>query len=120
MMSEDDQPVALTYNMNILQGHLAPVQFCVTLNNSSHIDKRKIISRMEYEHPIYTPESILAQQRQEEINGVKRSFYCGAYWRNGFHEDGVVSALNALDHFNTCRHKLEEVTDEKLYLRRAG
>ena len=104
---------ALTYNMNILQGHQAAVQFCVTLNHSAAIDKRKIINRFHYDHPVYTTESIAAQQRQSEINGVNRTYYCGAYWRNGFHEDGVVSALNAVKHF-------EENSHEKLYLSRAS
>ncbi len=105
--------IAVTYNMNILQGLEAPVQFCVTLNNAKAVRKRTLIDRMTYEHPFYTPESVAAQQRQHEINGVKRTYYCGAYWRNGFHEDGVVSALNALNHFNAAH-------DEQLYLRRAS
>jgi predicted NAD/FAD-binding protein len=107
------EQVALTYNMNILQGLNAPDQFCVTLNNSKAIDKRFVLDRITYEHPVYTPDSLVAQQRQGDINGVNRTYYCGAYWRNGFHEDGVVSALNALEHF-------KEKVDEELYLRRAS
>jgi predicted NAD/FAD-binding protein len=105
--------VALTYNMNILQGIDAPVTFNVTLNNAEAIDPRKIIKRVEYEHPVFTPESVSAQARHNEINGTLRTWYCGAYWRNGFHEDGVVSARNAVQHFN-------ETMYEQLYLRRAG
>jgi predicted NAD/FAD-binding protein len=90
--------VPVTYNMNILQGFDCPEQFCVTLNNSDAIDQTKVLKRMNYQHPVYTPESVAAQARQVEINSG-RTFYCGAYWRYGFHEDGVVSALNALDHF---------------------
>ena len=110
---DTSEQVALTYNMNILQGLDAPDQFCVTLNNSKAIDKRFVLDRITYEHPVYTPDSLIAQQRQGDINGVNRTYYCGAYWRNGFHEDGVVSALNALEHF-------KEKRDEELYLRRAG
>jgi predicted NAD/FAD-binding protein len=110
---DTSEQVALTYNMNILQGLTAPDQFCVTLNNSNSIDKRFVLDRITYEHPVYTPDSLIAQQRQGDINGVNRTYYCGAYWRNGFHEDGVVSALNAIEHF-------KEKTDEELYLRRAG
>jgi predicted NAD/FAD-binding protein len=105
--------VAVTYNMNILQGLSAPVQFCVTLNNSKAIRSNKIIKHLVYHHPIFTLESFAAQQRQHEINGVNRTYFCGAYWRNGFHEDGVVSALEALKHFEESQH-------EQLYLRRTG
>ena len=40
-----------------------------------------------------------AQKRHREINGARRTYFCGAYWRYGFHEDGVVSAMNAVEHF---------------------
>jgi predicted NAD/FAD-binding protein len=92
-------PVAVTYNMNILQGFDCDQQYCVTLNNSGAIDPHQVIARMHYQHPVYTPESVAAQGRQAEINGPMRTYYCGAYWRYGFHEDGVVSALDALEHF---------------------
>lgn len=91
--------VAVTYNLNILQNIQAPAQFCVTLNNSGVISQRKIIKRLTYFHPVFTPESVGAQGRQSDINGINRTYFCGAYWRYGFHEDGVVSALNALEHF---------------------
>lgn len=91
--------VAVTYNMNILQGIEAPDTFCVTLNHEPGIQRDRIIQRIQYRHPVFTPESIAAQQRHAEINGAMRTYYCGAYWRNGFHEDGVVSALAALEHF---------------------
>lgn len=115
--SDKQRPVNLTNNMNILQHLEAPVQFCVTLNNTDAVDPAKIIKRMEYAHPIFCNEAIAAQARQAEINGVNRTFYCGAYWRNGFHEDGVVSALNALEHFKSFQ---EGIADEQLHLRRAG
>ncbi len=100
ILKQQRQRVALTYNMNILQGIEAPVTFNVTLNNTDAIDADKIIKYVEYEHPLFTPESVMAQARHAEINGTNRTWYCGAYWRNGFHEDGVVSALDAVDHFN--------------------
>jgi predicted NAD/FAD-binding protein len=105
--------VAVTYNMNILQGLEAENQYLVTLNNDQYIDPGKIIRRVQYEHPVYSRESVAAQQRQAHIN-CDRTFFCGAYWRNGFHEDGVVSALNALGHFE------ERLSDGKLHLRRAS
>ncbi len=105
--------VAVTYNMNILQGLKAKKQYLVTLNNDQHISPDKIIRTVQYEHPVYSRESVVAQQRQADLNW-DRTFFCGAYWRNGFHEDGVVSALNALGHFE------ERLADEKLHLRRAS
>ena len=91
--------VALTYNMNILQGLDSDSTYCVTLNYTDQIDEGKILKTIEYHHPVFTPESIIAQNNHRLINGTGRTYYCGAYWRNGFHEDGVVSALNALSHF---------------------
>ena len=99
LQSQSGGRVPVTYNMNILQGIQAPVQFCVTLNNSQAIDPNKIIKRITYHHPFFSSNAVAAQKRQAEINGVRRTYYCGAYWRFGFHEDGVVSALNALEHF---------------------
>ena len=92
--------VALTYNMNILQRLDAPTPFLVTLNRSDAIDPARIIKRITYHHPLYTPASVAAQARHREIDGVLNTYYCGAWWRNGFHEDGVVSALHALTHFH--------------------
>jgi len=106
--------VAVSYNMNILQGIKAPVTFCVTLNHELAIRSEKIIKRIQYDHPVFTLQSIEAQKRHAEINGACRTYYCGAYWRNGFHEDGVVSALAALEHFEERRK------DEKRDFRRTG
>lgn len=94
-----EQAVALTYNMNLLQGLKSSEQICVTLNYSDAIDQSKIIKKLSYHHPIFTPDSVTAQTRQADINGALNCYYCGAYWGNGFHEDGVVSALKALEHF---------------------
>lgn len=99
IIEQAEQPVAVTYNMNILQSLESPEPFCVTLNHQAAIDPEKIISVMDYSHPVFTPAAVDAQQRQAELN-TDRTFFCGAYWRNGFHEDGVVSALNALAHFS--------------------
>jgi predicted NAD/FAD-binding protein len=99
ILERAQERVALTYNMNILQGIDAQTQFCVTLNNTAAIDERQVIQVMQYSHPVFTPAAVAAQTRHRELNGARRTYYCGAYWRNGFHEDGVVSALNALEHF---------------------
>jgi len=96
--------VAVTYNMNILQGLDAPEPLLVTLNHTRLINPAKVIKRLTYHHPVYTLAGAAAQARHAEISGVNRTGYCGAYWRNGFHEDGVVSALNALKHFEAANH----------------
>jgi predicted NAD/FAD-binding protein len=98
VLREPGERVALTYNMNILQGLAAPETYCVTLNRTAEIRPDRIVKRLVYHHPLFTPEAVAAQARQRELN-AGRTFYCGAYWRFGFHEDGVVSALAALDHF---------------------
>lgn len=85
--------VALTYNMNMLQGLDAPETLCVSLNIGDRIDPTKVIRHFVYHHPIYTPESLAARRRHAEISGVNRTSFCGAYWGYGFHEDGVNSAL---------------------------
>jgi predicted NAD/FAD-binding protein len=112
--------VILTYNMNILQSLPAPVDFCVTLNNTEAVDPEKIIQVIEYSHPVFTEAAVAAQGGHREINGVQRTYFCGAYWRYGFHEDGVVSALNALEHFNEDLASPEHMQHEQRYLRRAS
>ncbi|MBZ6975786.1 FAD-dependent oxidoreductase [Klebsiella grimontii] len=98
-LSEQDQASAcVTYNMNILQGLPADAPlFCVTLNPPTPVDPRFVWKRMVYEHPLFNPQSWSAQMRREEINGRQRSWFCGAYWYNGFHEDGVCSALDVVN-----------------------
>ena len=96
---DEHKPVMLTYNMNILQRLDSDETFCVTLNSNDLIDQNKIIKELNYEHPLFTSESIKAQARKNEISGVNNTYYCGAYWRNGFHEDGVVSALDVCKNF---------------------
>ncbi len=91
--------VAVTYDMNILQSIPAPVEFCVSLNLEARLDPSKIIERIVYHHPVYCPESIAARGRLREINGVNRTYFAGAYWGYGFHEDGVSSALEVARHF---------------------
>jgi predicted NAD/FAD-binding protein len=100
LLAHPQQQVALTYNMNVLQRLTAPEVFLVTLNCSRAIDPARVLGHYMYHHPVYTPEAVAAQGRIGEINGVNRSFFCGAYWGCGFHEDGVVSALRAVETLN--------------------
>ena len=90
---------AVTYDMNILQGIDSDTTFCVSLNQTPMINPLKILARYTYAHPQYSLAAVAAQGRREEISGVRNTFYCGAYWANGFHEDGVVSALRVASAF---------------------
>lgn len=88
-----DAPCTVSYCMNLLQGVDSEEPFVVTLNDASRIDPSKVIARMRYAHPIYTHASIAAQARIDEIDGVDRVSFAGAYWGFGFHEDGLRSAV---------------------------
>ncbi|MES2637243.1 MAG: FAD-dependent oxidoreductase [Pseudomonadota bacterium] len=93
--------VQVTYNMNILQNIQSPQPILVTLNHTDFINPAKVIKRLKYTHPVYTIAGVAAQARHAEISGQNLTGYAGAYWLNGFHEDGVASALTALEHFQT-------------------
>lgn len=93
LLSKDQHNAAvLSYDMNILQSLPGDTTYCVTLNATDRIDPRKIIGQYQYAHPSFSLASAAAQQQWPLINGINRSWFCGAYWGNGFHEDGVVSA----------------------------
>lgn len=94
--ASDAQQAKLTYNMNILQGLQSRKTFCVSLNQSSNIAEEHILGRYNYSHPVFSMQSVAAQQRWVELAGEMNTWYCGAYWRNGFHEDGVASGLNVV------------------------
>jgi predicted NAD/FAD-binding protein len=89
-----DKAAVVTYQMNILQGITSKTQFCVTLNHREGIDKTKILREFTYHHPVFNKTSIAAQQQKQLIDGANNSYFCGAYWYNGFHEDGVKSAVD--------------------------
>jgi predicted NAD/FAD-binding protein len=93
MSTDELAQVPVTYDMNALQGLDAPERFLVTLNPNEPIAPGRILRRITYQHPHYTSQAVAAQKRWPEINGVNRTYYCGAYWGYGFHEDGVVSAM---------------------------
>ncbi|MBT2341189.1 MULTISPECIES: NAD(P)/FAD-dependent oxidoreductase [Pseudomonas] len=95
----EQAPAALTYNMNILQAIEAPVTFCVSLNQTAQVDPAQILARFDYAHPQFSISAVAAQSRHDSLQGRQNSYYCGAYWGNGFHEDGVLSALKVAEHF---------------------
>ncbi|WP_016957376.1 NAD(P)/FAD-dependent oxidoreductase [Catenovulum agarivorans] len=97
--SEFNRPACVTYNMNILQGLKSKHTFCVTLNQTEQIDPNKIIQQFVYHHPVFNQTSIAAQARRSEICGQNHTHFAGAYWFNGFHEDGVKSALAVAERF---------------------
>lgn len=93
ILNNSNSQATLTYDMNILQGLNAYKEYCVTLNSTSLINPNKILARFNYQHPVYSVAMVAAQQKVGLVSGVDNVHYCGAYWGNGFHEDGVVSAL---------------------------
>ncbi|MBV8735496.1 MAG: FAD-dependent oxidoreductase [Solirubrobacterales bacterium] len=93
LLEEPPGRATVTYYMNRLQSLSAEREFCVTLNQTERIDPERVIKRIQYAHPVYTPDGVRAQSRVATISGVRRTHFCGAYWGWGFHEDGVNSAL---------------------------
>lgn len=92
--SQLNDRATLTYNMNILQQLNSAITFCVTLNNTQRIAQDKILGRYQYAHPVFNHMTISSQQQRHIINGEQHSYFCGAYWYNGFHEDGARSAVD--------------------------
>jgi len=97
--SPDDSPITLTYNMNILQNIKTKDSLLVTLNPKLPISKGKVIKKLQYTHPKFSKDSVSAQLKNKIISGKNRTFYSGAYWGKGFHEDGVKSAYEAVKLF---------------------
>ncbi len=93
LLSEPRPAPTVTYHMNRLQSLRSDRELCVTLNLTERIDPDRVIRRIPYAHPVYTPSGLRAQLRHAEISGRERTHYCGAYWGWGFHEDGVRSGL---------------------------
>lgn len=92
LTGEEVSRPTVTYHMNRLQSLDADVDFCVTLNRDEAVAPEHVLRRISYDHPVYTAAGLVAQRRRGEIDGERRTSYCGAYWGSGFHEDGVVSA----------------------------
>jgi predicted NAD/FAD-binding protein len=84
----------VSYCMNLLQGIESREPFIVTLNRSAAIDPAKVLRRLQYRHPEYSVASVAAQRRKSEIQGARRTWFAGAYWGWGFHEDGMRSAVD--------------------------
>lgn len=93
-------PSSVTYNMNILQGLQCEDTLCVTLNNTAMIHPEKILKTMTFDHPQYSVASMQARAQRSKICGQNNTYFCGAYWYNGFHEDGVRSAIDVTNRLN--------------------
>lgn len=91
--SERSSQATVTYNMNMLQSLQTKETYCVTLNETEWIDPSKVLRQFIFSHPIFTSQRAAAQARHRELIDASRTSFCGAYWGNGFHEDGVNSAL---------------------------
>jgi predicted NAD/FAD-binding protein len=105
---------SVSYCMNILQGLDSLESLIVSLNATEHIDPRKIIKRMTYEHPVFSREALIAQKRKGEIQGDRRTWFAGAYWGWGFHEDGMRSAVEIARAFRVkwpCEPSLSQSHD---------
>jgi predicted NAD/FAD-binding protein len=92
--AEVNEPPVVTYCMNILQGLKSSDPLLVSLNSRDKLDPKKVLQEFSYAHPVFSREFMAAQKRRDEICGIDRIHYCGAYWYSGFHEDGVRSALD--------------------------
>jgi predicted NAD/FAD-binding protein len=85
--------VTMTYLLNRLQNLEGTTPVLVTLNRDEAIDPTKVLRRFRYSHPILDGPAVSAQRRHATIDNRRSISFCGAYWRDGFHEDGLQSAL---------------------------
>ena len=122
-MPDGDNPqdrASVSYHLNRLQQLAEERDYIVTLNPEREPAPETVIRRMSYAHPVYTSESVSTQAELPRLNGRNRSHFSGAYFANGFHEDGVVSAINALRHFEDDLSGQGHEYPEQRDLRRAG
>jgi hypothetical protein len=88
-------PATVTYDLTRLMGLRGSQRYLVTLNATDRIDPSRVLSTQRFDHPLFTREAVTAQRKRQLISGVRRTWYCGAYWGHGFHEDGARSAAEA-------------------------
>lgn len=114
LSSDRGVPASVTYNMNILQGLTDEHTFCVTLNQKEAIEPSKILREFTYQHPIFSIESIAGQKQRSTICGQQHTHFAGAYWHNGFHEDGVRSAVEVARRFGCYLDKFTPHADSNV------
>jgi len=99
---ERSEGACVSYWMNNLQRLESRRDYFVTLNRPEAVRPDRVLRELTYQHPFFTPAAVAAQERHPELLGPRSTSYCGAYWRNGFHEDGVVSALRVCERFEAA------------------
>jgi predicted NAD/FAD-binding protein len=99
MPRQQNGRVSVTYDLTALQRLATAQRVCVSLNPTERIRPDAVVQTIAYEHPLFSPAAVAAQRRYDEVSGVQRTHYCGAYWGYGFHEDGVNSALRVAERF---------------------
>ncbi len=98
----DSSPVTVTYSMNRLQRLRTSREYCVTLNAARSVPPQSIVRAMDDTHPLYSFEAVEAQKSLRRMNGLRRTFFCGAYLGYGFHEDGFRSGMDAAAYFGVA------------------
>ena len=88
-----EEPVAITYLLNRLQPLPVATPVMLSMNPVQAPREERILGGFEYHHPVFLEGSEAAQRRLGPLQGLNRTWYCGAWTRHGFHEDGLVSAL---------------------------
>ena len=101
--ANDHEHCRVSYYMNRLQGIESERDYIVSLNQTELIDPEQVLVRRHYRHPVFNPEAVIAQRRWPEINGIRQTWFCGAWWGWGFHEDGAASAARVVDQIG-ARH----------------
>jgi predicted NAD/FAD-binding protein len=103
------QQCTVSYHMNTLQNLSSSEELIVSLNSGQSIDPKKVLVHRRYAHPIYNLSTLNAQRRWDEVTDLQHTFYCGAYWGWGFHEDGVSSALRVINALENSQHGVANV-----------
>lgn len=104
----ENKLASVSYNMNILQGIESSKPLIVSLNQKDSISPREILGEYSYSHPLFNEDAEIAKKQHSLISGINRTHYCGAYWFNGFHEDGVKSALRVVEELEKQSLNLED------------
>ncbi|MGK9063867.1 NAD(P)/FAD-dependent oxidoreductase [Stutzerimonas chloritidismutans] len=91
--STPDQLPSITYNLNVLQGLALPDRLCLSINQGAAIDPARVLHRFSCSRPFFSRAYTRAQAGARDLQGINHSYFCGAYWGNGLHEDGVTSAM---------------------------
>lgn len=96
LTNDQRAPATVTYDLTRLMGLRARERYLVTLNATASIDPARVVKQQRFDHPLFTREAVRAQHNRALISGVRRTYYCGAYWGSGFHEDGARSAAEVV------------------------